>query len=336
MTTIAVDAMGGDYAPQAMVEGALQAARAYGVRVLLVGKSGQLQVELAAHDAANLNLEIVPAGEVIAMDESPVKALKRKPDSSVRVATLRVRDGQAQGVVSAGNTGASMAAAKMELGALPGVDRPALASIFPTKTGGAAVLLDVGANVDSRPNHLLQFAVMGEVYYRVAFGAPRPRVGLLSIGEEASKGNEVVRETHRRLRDSPLNFDFVGNVEGRDLFSGEVDVVVCDGFIGNVALKISEGTAEALASMLKEALSSTLAAKAGAVLSRQAFEDFKKRIDYSEYGGALLLGVKGVCVVCHGRSNANAVKNAIRIAANCVEAGTNEKIERELALVASH
>jgi len=245
---------------------------------------------------------------------------------------LQVRDAKAQGMVSAGNTGAAMAAAKMELGTLPNVDRPALASVFPTKRGTPAVLVDVGANVDCRPQHLQQFAIMGEVYYRVMFGVARPRVGLLSIGEEASKGNEVVRETHRRLKEMPLSFDFVGNVEGRDVYGGDVHVIVCDGFIGNVALKISEGMVEAIMAMLKEAMSSNLTAQVGYVLSRQAYEEFRKRLDYSEYGGAPLLGIRGVCVICHGRSNANAIKNAIRVAAGFSEAGINEKIEKELAL----
>jgi len=333
MTTIAVDAMGGDHAPKAVIQGALLASREFGVRVQLVGPPDLIERELGRGNSAAQPLEIVPAGEVIGMDESPVKALRRKPDSSIRVATALVREGRAQGVVSAGNTGAAMAAAKMELGALPGVTRPALASVFPTKRGTTAVMVDVGANVDCSPEQLQQFAIMGEVYYRVMFGVARPRVGLLSIGEEASKGNEVVRETHRRLRESTLSFDFVGNVEGRDVYGGEVHVIVCDGFIGNIALKISEGTAEAVVAMLMQALSSTLTAKLGYAFSRQAYEEFRKRVDYSEYGGAPLLGVKGVCIICHGRSNANAIKNAIRVAADFAERGINEKIERELALL---
>lgn len=335
MTTIALDAMGSDRAPQAEIEGALLAARAYGMRVLLVGPQDLIQRQLQGQDARGLPIETVHASEVIGAEEAPVKALRRKLDSSIRVATLLPQDGRADGMVTAGNTGAAMAAAKMELGALPGVDRPALASVFPTKKGSAAVMVDVGANVDCRPQHLQQFAIMGEVYYRVMFGVTRPRVGLLSIGEEASKGNEVVRETHRRLRESTLSFDFVGNVEGRDVYGGDVHVVVCDGFIGNVALKISEGTAEAIVAMLKEALSGSLASQLGAALSRQAYDELKKRVDYSEYGGAPLLGVKGVCVICHGRSNANAIKNAIRMAAGLSSGRINEKIERELALVAA-
>ena len=334
MTTIAVDAMGSDHAPQVEVEGAVLAARDYGVAVQLVGQPALLERHLARQNANSLPISIVPASDVIAMDESPVKALRRKPEASVRLTALQVREGKAQGMVSAGNTGAAMAAAKMELGTLPGVDRPALASVFPTKRGTPAVLVDVGANVDCRPQHLHQFAIMGEVYYRVMFGVARPRVGLLSIGEEATKGNEVVRETHKRLKETPLSFDFVGNVEGRDLYGGDVHVIVCDGFIGNVALKISEGMVEAIMAMLKEAMSSNLTAQVGYVLSRQAYEEFRKRLDYSEYGGAPLLGFRGVCVICHGRSNANAIKNAIRVAAGFSDAGINEKIEKELALVA--
>ncbi|MCH6554532.1 MAG: phosphate acyltransferase PlsX [Acidobacteria bacterium] len=335
MTTIAVDAMGGDHAPQSEVEGALLAAREHGVRVLLVGQEDVLRAELARHKTDGLPVEVLAASQVIAMGENPIRALRKKRDSSLHVAARAAQEGRADGVVTAGNTGAAMAIVKTTLGMLPGVDRPALASVFPTKRGTPSVLLDVGANVDCKPQHLQQFAIMGEVYYRVMFGEPRPRVGLLSIGEEASKGNEVVRETHRRLKEFSLSFDFVGNVEGRDVYTGEVHVVVCDGFIGNVALKISEGLVDALVSMLKEALGSTLSAKVGSLLSRQAYENFKKRVDYTESGGVPLLGIKGVCVICHGRSNANAIKNAIRVAADFSSRGINEKIERDLALAAA-
>ena len=334
MTTIAVDAMGGDHAPQSEVEGALLAAREHGVRVLLVGQEDVLRAELARHKTDGLPVEVLAASQVIAMGENPIRALRKKRDSSLHVAARAAQEGRADGVVTAGNTGAAMAIVKTALGMLPGVDRPALASVFPTKRGTPSVLLDVGANVDCKPQHLQQFAIMGEVYYRVMFGEPRPRVGLLSIGEEASKGNEVVRETHRRLKESSLSFDFVGNVEGRDVYTGDVHVVVCDGFIGNVALKISEGLVDALVSMLKEALGSTLSAKVGSLLSRQAYENFKKRVDYTESGGVPLLGIKGVCVICHGRSNANAIKNAIRVAADFSSRGINEKIERDLVQVA--
>ena len=333
---VAVDAMGGDHAPAVPVEGAVLAAREYGVGILLVGPPDGVERQLRKHSTEGLHIEVVPASEVIGMDESPVKALRRKPDASVRVAAGLVSEGRAQGFVSAGNTGAAMAVAKMEWGAIPGVDRPALASVFPTQRGIPSVLVDVGANIDVKPQQLVQFAIMGEVYYRVMFGVKRPRVGLLSIGEEATKGNEVIREAHRRLREAPLNFDFVGNVEGHDVFSGEVHVIVCDGLIGNVALKISEGVAEVIVALLKEALSSTLTAQVGYVLSREAFDVFKKRLDYSEYGGAPLLGIRGVCVICHGRSNPNAIMNAIRVAAGFSENRINEKIERELSLVSAN
>jgi glycerol-3-phosphate acyltransferase PlsX len=221
-----------------------------------------------------------------------------------------------------------MTTVKIVLGTLSGVDRPALAAVFPTSQGKAAVLLDVGANVDCRPSNLEQFAVMGEIYYRVIFGVARPRVGLLSIGEEEHKGNDLTREAFGLLKQLPLNF--VGNVEGRDLYNGRVEVIVCDGFIGNVALKISEGLIETVSALLKEALSSTLSSKMGYMLSRKAFKHFKARVDYSEYGGAPLLGVKGVSIICHGGSNANAIKNAVRVAAGFAEGRINEKIEGEL------
>src|SRR2546428_1191005 len=236
---------------------------------------------------------------------------------------------RAAGFVTAGNTGAAMATAKMVLGGLPGVDRPALAAVFPTAVGTVAILLDVGANVDCKPQNLEQFAVMGEIYFRSMFGTQRPRVGLLSIGEEETKGNDLTREAFGHLKRLPLNF--VGNVEGRDLYNGRVEVIVCDGFIGNVALKISEGLVEAITSLLKDSISRDLRSKVGYVLARKAFQHFKRRVDYSEYGGAPLLGVRGACIICHGGSNANAIKNAIRVAAEFAEGKVNEKIQRDLA-----
>jgi glycerol-3-phosphate acyltransferase PlsX len=222
-----------------------------------------------------------------------------------------------------------MATAKMVLGAIPGVDRPALAAVFPTAPGTAAILLDVGANVDCTPQNLEQFAVMGEIYSRAMFGTRRPRVGLLSIGEEENKGNELTRESFQLLKQLPLNF--VGNVEGRDLFTGHVDVIVADGFVGNVALKISEGVANLVRTALKESLKATITRQVGYLLSRSAFSDFKKRIDHTEYGGAPLLGVKGACIITHGSSNTNAMKNAVRVAAEFAQRGINESIERGLA-----
>jgi glycerol-3-phosphate acyltransferase PlsX len=329
MITIAVDAMGGDDAPRPEVEGSILAARQWDLRVLLVGQPAELRRELARHGHRGLAIEIVPASEVITMTDSPAQAFRKKKDSSAHVAAHLVEKGKADGWVSAGNTGAVMTVARFILGTLPSVQRPALAAPFPTSRGGVAVLLDVGANVDSKVAHLVQFAVMGEIYYRLIFGTRQPRVALLSIGEEATKGNELTREAHHRLKGLPLNF--VGNVEGREVFSGSVDVIVCDGFIGNVALKISEGVAEHIALLLKKALKSTVASQVGYVLSRSAYKAFRHSIDYTEYGGAPLLGVRGVTVIGHGSSNANAIKNAVRVAAELARARVNEKIEQELS-----
>jgi glycerol-3-phosphate acyltransferase PlsX len=263
------------------------------------------------------------------MDEKPVEAVRAKRDSSMRVGIRLVREGRAAGFVSAGNTGAAMAAAILTLRTLPGVDRPALAAIFPTAAGTPCLMLDVGANVDCKPMHLEQFAVMGEIYYRTIFGVARPRVGILSVGEEENKGNELTLEAHRLIRQLPLNF--LGNVEGRDLYNGNVDVIVCDGFIGNVALKVSEGLVLTIRTMLRESLQATLTRQIGALLTRRAFDDFKHRLDYSEYGGAPLLGVRGVCIVAHGSSSAKAMKNAIRVAAETAQGGINAIIEQEIA-----
>jgi glycerol-3-phosphate acyltransferase PlsX len=241
-----------------------------------------------------------------------------------------VRDGVAQGFVSAGNTGAVMATAKMVQGVVQGVDRPALAGILPTLTGSPVVVVDVGANVDCSPRMLVQFAVMGEIYSRVILHTRKPRVGLLSIGEEEHKGNDATRSATPLLKTLPINF--VGNVEGRDIYTGKTDVIVCDGFTGNVALKVSEGLVDMVKQMLQESLEATITRKMGYLLSRAAFTDFKKRVDYSEYGGAPLLGVRGVCIICHGRSNANAIKNAIRVAAEFSSGNVNQRIEDELRL----
>lgn len=329
-SVIALDAMGSDRRPKPEIEGAIQAARHYDVRVLLVGPEPALRQELTRHSAAaGLPIEIVHAGEVIGMDDNPVQAVRSKRDSSIRVGLRLVREGRAVGFVTAGNTGAAMAAAKMVLGAIPGVDRPALAAVFPTAQGTVATLLDVGANVDCKPHNLEQFAVMGDVYFRAMFGTRTPRVGLLSIGEEASKGNDLTRESFQLLKQLPLNF--IGNVEGRDLYNGSVDVIVADGFVGNVALKISEGVVNLVRNTLKESLRTTITRQVGYLLSRSAFADFKKRLDHTEYGGAPLLGVRGICFITHGSSNSNAIKNAIRVAAEFAEHKINEKIEKELA-----
>jgi glycerol-3-phosphate acyltransferase PlsX len=334
-SVIALDAMGSDRAPKPEIEGALHAARNYGVRVLLVGPEETIKAELDRHPSASrLPIEIVHASEVITMEDKAMQAFRSKRDSSIRVGLRLVREGRAAGFVTAGNTGAAMATAKMVLGALQGVDRPALAAVFPTAPGTAAILLDVGANVDCKPHNLEQFAVMGEIYFRSMFGRgfsgdKRPRVGLLSIGEEETKGNELTRESFKLLKRLPMNF--LGNVEGRDLFNGKVDVIVADGFVGNVALKISEGVAGLVRTVLKESLKATITRQVGYMLSRSAFYDFKKRIDHTEYGGAPLLGVKGVCIITHGSSNANAIKNSVRVAAEFSERRINSAIEQGLA-----
>jgi glycerol-3-phosphate acyltransferase PlsX len=330
MVTIAVDAMGGDHAPKAEVEGAIQAVRSLPVRVILVGREEVVRRELNEHPGwGELPIDIRHASEVVTMDDSAARAVRSKRDSSIRVASRLVREGAAHGVVSAGNTGAVMATAKLVQGMVPGVDRPALASAFPTVKGKPVVVVDVGANVDCQPRMLAQFAVMGDIYSRVIFHTQNPRVGLLSIGEEEHKGNELTRAATPMLKS--LSINFVGNVEGRDLYTGETDVIVCDGFVGNVALKVSEGLVDVIKHMLQESLKETITRQIGYVLARSAFADFKKRVDYSEFGGAPLLGVKGVCIICHGRSNPKAIKNAIRVASEFASGRINERIEGELA-----
>ncbi len=305
MLKIAIDAMGADHAPGVEVEGAVLAAREYGVGIILVGRENTLRAELAKHDAVKLPIEIAHASEVISMSDVAGKALRAK-DSSIRVAARLVRDGLAQGLNSAGHTGAAMAITKVVLGVLPGVHRPAIAQVFPTLEGTLAVLLDVGANVDCDADMLADFAVMGAVYSRVVCHRENPRVGILSIGEEEHKGNELTRQATPLLKKLPINF------------------------IGNVALKVSEGLVKAIKSMLRASLESTLTRQLGYALSRGAYEDFRKRVDYSEDGGAPLLGIKGVSIICHGRSNANAIKNAVRVARESYEGGVNKEIEATL------
>jgi len=330
LTHIALDAMGSDKAPDPEIRGAILACRHLPVRVSLVGREAELRPLLASHLLGEtLPINIVHASEIIGMDEKAAQAVRNKRDSSMRVGLKQVREKHAAGFVTAGNTGAAMACAKMVLGALPGVDRPALAAIMPTSTGSPCVLLDVGANVDCKPHNLEQFAVMGEMYARRVLKIRQPRVGLLSIGEEEGKGNELSREAFPLLKLLPLNF--IGNVEGRDIFNGNCDVVVCDGFVGNVALKASEGLGRLVSDLLRESLTKTVTAQAGALLSRKALKEFKKRLDYREYGGAPLLGSRGVCIVGHGSSNDRAIYNGIRVAAEFARAGINEGLEREFA-----
>ena len=336
---IVVDAMGSDEAPESEIRGAILATRTLDVHVTLVGPEAVLNpaLELALAstrmsfgERAIGTIGIANASEWITMQDKAALAVRSKRDSSMRVGLKRVREGTAQGFFTAGNTGAAMATAKMVLGGLGGVDRPALATILPSITGSPTLLLDVGANVDSDPQNLVQFAVMGSMYSRNVLKIRNPRVGLLSIGEEDSKGNTLTRDTLPLLR-ALAGINFIGNVEGRDLFNGAADVVVCDGFVGNVALKTSECLAKLVSVSLRESLKSTVTSQVGALLSRTAFNAFKKRLDYSEYGGAPLLGVRGVCIVGHGSSGEKAIMNGIRVAAEFAQAEVNAGIEAALS-----
>src|SRR6266852_2988901 len=333
MIWIAVDAMGGDFAPRHVVDGALAAARHFDLGVALVGAPAALDAEIARReDVDQSRVRIVEASDVVTMEESPAAALRRKPRTSIKVAAETVARGEAAALFSAGHTGATVMAAYAAFGMLPGVDRPALAATIPTRRR-PAVLLDLGASLECRPHHLLQFAVMGNVYARVALGVEVPRVALLSIGEEASKGNDLTREAHQLLKASPLSF--VGNIEARDVYSGEADVIVCDGFTGNVALKISEGLVDVVEELLREELSSTITMRVGSLLTRRALRHFRRRVDYSEYGGAPLLGVAGVTIVGHGRSSAKAVRNAVAMAYRFASSRFIERVERDIAAAAS-
>lgn len=321
--------MGGDEAPASIIDGALVAARHLQVGLLLVGCRDVIERQLSRHPRVSwLDIDIQDTSERIEMEESAAAALRRKPRASIRVAADAVVEGRAQALFSAGHTGASVMAAHAAFGRLPGVDRPALATIIPTRSQ-PAVLLDSGATLECRPHHLVQFAIMGVAYARVALGCRTPRVGLLSVGAEESKGNDLTREAHRLLKVAPVNF--VGNVEGPDVFAGHADVIVCDGFTGNITLKVSEGLVETVESLLHDELSSTFGTRVGYLLSRQAYRRFRKRLDYSEYGGAPLVGVNGVCIVGHGRSTAKAVRNAVAMAARAVSDGFLESLAREMA-----
>lgn len=325
---IAVDAMGGDIGPRVNVPAAAQAARE-GIHVTLVGDEDILRGELARiEDADKLPLSIHHASQVVEMKEKPGDALRRKKDSSIQVACQLVKEGKADGVVSAGNSGASVACGMFVLGRIKGVERPALASIMPTEKE-PVVLLDVGANVDSKAFHLAQFGIMGDVLARDVLGVDKPRVGLLSIGEEEGKGNVMVKEAFDLLKQTSLNF--VGNVEGRDVFTGDLDVAVCDGFVGNICLKLSEGLARSFGRVLKRELKRHMLSRMGAALSMRSLKNFAKMMDYAEYGGAPLLGLKSILIVCHGSSNVKAVTNATRMAATFVERKAHEHLAAQLA-----
>src|SRR5215471_2099660 len=325
---IAVDAMGGDHAPHVNVDGAIAAAREFGIASLLVGRVSELEPLLEDSGYTGSDVEIVDAAEVVTFDDPATAAIRKKRNSSIRVAANCVRDGRAEGMVSAGHTGAAMVSAKMVIGTIAGVDRPALATVLPNLTGHC-LLLDVGANPDAKTAQFKEFAVMGSIYAQLAFGKKAPSIGLMSIGEEDSKGTDETKEAFKILEATGLNF--VGNVEGRDVFNGTVDVIVTDGFTGNVILKVSEALAEMVENLLREEIKRTLQASVGFLLSRSAFRRFKQRLDYSEYGGAPLLGVKGCVIICHGRSSAKAVKNAIRFAAEFSRRNLAEKIQAQIA-----
>ena len=319
--------MGGDHGPAVVVEGAVAAVRELGASVVLVGDTAAIERELKRLGASAAAVEIRHASQVVGMGESPSQALRRKRDSSLRVAAELVRDGDASAFVSAGNTGAALAVAMFVVGVLRGVDRPAIAAVLPNLKR-FTVLLDVGANIDPKPWHLFQFAVMGHVYARDILRIERPRVGLLSVGEEEGKGNELTKEAYEQLKDSSLNF--IGNVEGRDIYNGHCDVVVADGFTGNVALKISESLAEMVGAMIREELKRDLRSKVGAALARPAFDRVRKRVDYAEMGGAPLLGIDGAAIICHGASPVKAIKNAVRVAGEWAKAGLNDHIKAAL------
>jgi glycerol-3-phosphate acyltransferase PlsX len=328
--------MGGDNAPGQIVQGGVEAARELGVGVLLVGPEDRLRQELARHDTTGLDLEVVHADQVIGMDEHPAEAVRAKRRNTMTVALEQVRDGRAIAAVSAGNSGAMLAASLFTLRRIPGVDRPALGGVFPAAGGRRTLVLDIGANTDSRPAYLVQFALMGAIYLEQVFDVPNPRVGLLANGEEATKGDQLVQEAHGLLKAAagPAGLNFIGNVEGRDINAGTVDVVVCDGFVGNVVLKISEGLSKMLLDTIRSAIKSNPLTLIGGAIAQPAFAKVRKEFDYEEYGGVPLLGVNGVSIVSHGRSGAKAIKSAIRVARQAARAGVPRLIAEGMSRIA--
>lgn len=324
---IAIDAMGGDYAPAEIVKGAVQAAQAYPeTELILVGQPERIAEFLTTADCPR-NLSVREAAEVIGMEEHPAQAVRKKKDSSIVVATRMVKEGEADAVVSAGSTGAQMAAGLLGLGRIKGIDRPAIGTVIPTLEGGK-LLLDVGANPDAKPENLVQYAIMGSIYAEKILGINNPRVALLNIGTEETKGNELAQATYPLLKEAPINF--IGNLEGRDLPFGRADVTVCEGFVGNVVIKTTEGLAGALFQLIKEKITATTVRKLGALAIKPGLKEIAQMMDYAEYGGAPLLGVNGISVICHGSSKQKAIFNAIRVARECVESQFIEKIRQEL------
>ena len=322
---IAIDAMGGDNAPSAIVAGAVRAARELPHQLLLIGQRDAITQELSRYPNVPATVTVHHASEVVTMDEPPAITIRKKRDSSIAVAMQLVKERQADAVISAGNTGAMVAAGVFTLGLLPGIERPGIGIVLPGLTS-PSLLIDVGANIEAKPVHLLQYAIMGDSYVRHILHVARPRIGLLNIGEEAGKGTDLMKETFALLEESSLNF--IGNVEGRDINASRADIIVCDGFVGNVALKALESLGKAVAALLKRELTRNLMTKLGARLARPAFAALRKEIDYAEYGGAPLLGLDGVCIICHGSSSAKAIKNAVAVAAEFVQHGLNEEIVR--------
>ncbi|WP_081825258.1 phosphate acyltransferase PlsX [Persephonella sp. IF05-L8] len=329
---IALDAMGGDYAPQSNVKGAVLFAKEYNIGVYLVGNKEILEKELEKAGGKGLPIEIIHAEEVISMDEPPSVAVRKKRKSSMYIAGKLVREGKAQAFVSAGNTGAAMAISKFVVGAAEGIERPGIAVAFPTKKGKPTVLIDVGANVDCRPKHLLYFAVMGHTYVKeILKSSDNPKVGILSIGEEEGKGNDLVKDTYPLLKMAKMTgLNFVGNAEGRDIFTGDFDVIICDGFVGNIVLKTSESLGTIILEMIKQEVEKSFISKIGAALMLPALKRFKKKADFAEYGGAPLLGTKGTCIITHGRADAKAIKNALKVASQFEETHFNDKLKENL------
>lgn len=324
---IAVDGMGGDRAPGVVVDGVVEAASELGHDIILVGDEGALKKELARHKGCSRKITVHHAAEVVGMDEAATTSIRKKKDSSITVCVDLIKQGAADAMVSAGNTGAVVCAAAFSLGLLPGVERPGIAIVFPMLSG-PGMIIDAGANIDPKPTHLLQYGLMADAYSKKILGYSNPRIGLLNIGEEETKGTDFAKETHGLLNESRLNF--IGNVEGRDIYTGKCDVIICDGFLGNVVLKVSESVAFTIVEFLKRELKKSLLTKLSVLLAKSAFRDFKKKIDYSEYGGAPLLGVNGDVIIAHGSSNKKAIKNAIRVAAEFSEKAVNAQIMEEI------
>ena len=324
---IVLDAMGGDNAPAVEVEGAIQAVQEFGHDLILVGDETRIKKELERRSFLSDKITLKHASEVIEMYDPAALSVRRKRDSSIVVGIDLIKKEQADAFVSAGNTGAVVCAATISLRLLPGIERPGIAIVIPT-LNGTSMIIDVGANISTKPMHLLQYGIMADAYSRYLLGKANPSVGLLSVGEEESKGTEFVKESHTLLSESKLNF--TGNVEGRDVYAGKVDIILCDGFVGNVILKISESVADTIMQLLKREIKANFLASIGAVLSSSAFNELKRKMDYSEHGGALLLGVDGRCIISHGSSTPKAIKNAIRVAAEFVKQDVNKHIIEEL------